>query len=220
MNVTLTLVGISFGQFGDRMRNWKITKDVFTHNVIRPIQNIMKNTVKTVIVTNENDSVPELISFYSPEKYLILSKSEMPTQKHTFMEGLKLLRTVDTEFIFITRFDVIFFDKFNTMNFDFEKFNILFKEGGVAMDGTHWWEKHRYVNDILFAFPKKYLEDFIKAVQEMIDNPYLPVAADTFNNNLHSTYRNILPYIGEENIHFVYETPNSSNSNEIYSLMR
>jgi len=97
--------------------------------------------------------------------------------------------------------------KFYNQNIDYSKVNFLFMENG-------WWEKHNYVCDNFFIFPKKFLKEFITGIRKIYDNPPRLHCTD-----LHSIYSKLKETMHEELV-VISPTQQASNDNEFYRLNR
>lgn len=232
MRIALVMTGVSYGLSNNRIRDWRRTKDIMFRNVIEPLNE--NHNLSTYIVTNDNSTIRDIINSYAPQKYKIISYPKKiepyvrPTILDMHIEGLRLLLytnnwspkvdvnfecTSSIDFVVMTRFDIMFFDKINTYNFNFEKFNIMTKESESL------WESHRYTSDVLFAFPSKYLKLVIQAIEELTKNPYSAGEGHS-STHLHAIYNKIVPLIGEENIHFLHEGYHKTASNKFCSVLQ
>jgi hypothetical protein len=204
MKIGINLVGITYGDI--RNRNWENTKDNLMSNVINCWEH---NEVKIYITTYPNPTIDKLQKFYNPTK-LTLIPFEGSDQRTTYIKSIKELETEDLDLIISTRFDIHFNKPISEHNIDFDKFNFFFREA------NGWWELHKFTNDALFIFNKKYLKDFINSVVEFDTNPYRPAN----HKDLHPTYRYLIPKIGEENVNFMLKSQHLTHRNPHYKLIR
>jgi hypothetical protein len=208
MNIGINLAGISLHY---RNRDWKRTKESITQQIINCWEphNVM-------IYTTTYDSIPspnelnELLHSYKPKKHKFLGFQD---QRLTYKQSLELMLGEELDFIISTRFDIIFNSPLSSYNIKFDKFNFLFKEG------NGYWEKDKFTCDNLFCFPAKYLQATIDSINEFYVNPYRECCSD-----LHPLYRYIVPKIGEENTHFIFDEIHLSGTgavgNPYYKLDR
>lgn len=203
MKIGINLVGITNGS---RDRDWNTTKDTIKEKIIDCWGD---NEVKTYLTTYDNPTINDLISFYKPTK-LTLIPYKGSDQQTTYIQSLKELLEEDLDIIISTRFDIDFTKKLSEHNIEFDKFNFFFKEA------NGWWEFHKFTNDALFIFNKKYLKQFIQSVEEFNLKPYRPPN----HKDLHPTYRYLVPKIGEENTHFILTTQHLTHRNPHYKLIR
>jgi len=201
MKVAINLVGISSGARG---RDWEKTKSSVSSQIINCWA---PEPVSTYVTTYHHDNIDDLLSYYKPTKYCIIPYVQ--DQRLTYIQSLRLLEDQDIDFIVSTRFDIIFAEQISTYNIEFDKFNFLFKEG------NEHWEKDNFTCDNLFCFPKKFLQQFIDSIQEFYNKPYRECCSD-----LHPTYRYVVPKIGYENVHFLFDECELSNDNRFYKLDR
>jgi len=199
----INLVGVSKGQsIGWRQvdHDWRMSCENIKDNLI----NIFPKP-SVYITTYNNSSVSELIEFYKPKKSLILPW-DGSHQRTTCLESLELLKTTREDFIIITRFDIQFNLKMNVFKFD--KFNCL------CRDIEQLWNQGKFVNDVLFAFPKKYLDQFIDAVKTEHLYPFRD------KPDLHRVYHHMVERISEKNCHIIFEGCFDALNNPYYSITR
>jgi hypothetical protein len=74
-----------------------------------------------------------------------------------------MLKDIDFDFVIISRFDIEFndFKIFEQLNYN--KLNFMFKESNM-------WDSNQFVSDVLFAFPKIYLQSMIDSVVDVISD--------------------------------------------------
>jgi hypothetical protein len=123
----------------------------------------------------------------------------------------------DVDFFICTRFDIKFYDKLVNWNFNYNKFNFLFKE-------IWGYEKQIEVTDVLFAMPGRFLKPFLNAIIRADKNP----RRKECTGELHYIYDFIVEEIGKENIHFICDehqstanaTEEKQKSNTFFYLCR
>jgi len=183
MKIAFLLRGISGGE-GKRI-NWTKCKD----SIQKAITDLsVNNTVSVYLVTYIHPSNYDLAKFYNPVKVFLLPLIGS-TQRRTSIESIKYLANEDVDVIISTRFDIEFHSDVSEWNFEWNKFNFLHKEL------THWDRK--FVSDLLFVFPKKYIPEFITAMELEDKNPERPDCDD-----LHPIYKHLVDKV---DIHFIFE---------------
>ena len=152
-------------------------------------------SVHTYLTTYDSEHTNSLLEIYKPSSYVILYGFNH-TMRSTYIRSIEnLIETASQiDFFICTRFDIMFYDKLANWNFNFSKFNFIFKE-------IWGCEKQIEVTDVLFAFPARFLKSFLKAIIKADENP----RRDQCSGELHYIYEFIAEEIGEENIHFVSE---------------
>lgn len=203
-------IGILF--YGDqylRNRDWSRTKDHIKRKIIDCWPD---HEVKTYMCISPKNIPDDLINFYNPTKCI----RPIGSIAGKILNGLEGLKTEDLDFIFVTRLDIIFFKKLSDLNFNFIKYNFLFKEfNHWDRPKVEWWCKY-YTTDVIFAFPSRYIQQTIDSVNENLTIPPKPFA------HLHALYSFIEPKIGKDNIHILSEEHMFSGSgyNKYYLLDR
>jgi len=199
LKLAIALIGLSYTEVNQQVRDWSQTKDNIKSNLINAFQG------SDVYVTTYNQPhLNELIEFYQPKKHLIVPY-EGSHQRTTYIEGLKLLLDEDVDFIISTRFDIHFNELVPSYNFQFDKVNFLFK------DIEPGWTNQGHVGDCMHGIPKKYLSTFIDVVQNEHNHG---------GNFMHSIYRPIVNSIGQENTNFLIDGHHMSHENSVYKLFR
>jgi hypothetical protein len=210
--VAISFAGLAFWN-GEKWitnrRNWELTKE---RSKLFLIDDLSKNnTVNTYITTyNENPTLESLMSFYNPKESTLITLGALNQQRSTFLSSLKQLANQDVDFIINTRFDAGFKSPISKWNIDYNKFNFIFRE-----QEPQWTNEH-CVGDAFHALPKKYLNAFIKVVEDEMESP----TRDVRLNDLHTIYDRMSKEIGQENIHFIFEGTHSSINNIAYELVR
>ena len=150
-------------------------------------------SVKTFLTTYDSEFKSSLIEIYNPSSYLILQGLDH-TMRSTYIKSIQNLidNASDVDFFICTRFDIKFYEKLTNWNFDFDKFNFIFKE-------IWGCEKQVEVTDVLFAFPARFLQPFLNAIIRANKNP----RREQCSGELHYIYDYVVEEIGEENIHFI-----------------
>ena len=208
MKIGIALIGVSQGQAvgtAGADRNWTLSKDNVKANVIDCFRDT--NTVGTYITTYSHRTINELVEFYQPIKTVMIPyKGSHP--RITRLQGMMELLYEDLDFIILTRFDIHFNKPINTYNWDYTKFNFVFREV------EPYWTNDRFVGDCLFGFPKHYLSVFIESIRREHSAPYRN------QPDLHPAYRHVSAFIGDDKINFLHQGCYNSNGNPFYNLIR
>ena len=198
MKLAIALIGLSYTEVNQQVRDWTQTKDNIKSNLIDAFDS------DVYVTTYNQPQLNELLEFYQPKKLLIVLY-EGSHQRTTYIQGLKLLLDEDVDFIISTRFDIHFNELVSSYNFDFNKINFIFK------DVEPGWTNQGHVGDCLHGIPKRYLNTFIDVVQDVHNHN---------GNFMHSIYRPIVGAIGVENTNFLIEGNHLSHENSVYKLFR
>jgi hypothetical protein len=200
MKVGIILRGISVGtsQMGNGT-DWRIIKDNIKENLIDSFG--QKHDVSVYLTTYPNETLEELSNFYKPKRLNVVP-FEGSNQRINIIQSCLDIEHEDLDFIAITRFDIRFFQKMADLNIDYDKFNILYKE--IEPN----WSNSRFVSDIIFFFPRKYLSHFIEAVAMEQKNPTRAYV------DMHNAYLLMCNLIGEDNIHFIHNEPHPKRHRE------
>ena len=201
MKIGLNIVGISYNK--ETKKDWKDSN--IKQTLIECLN--QKYEVETYITTYMHNELLELIKHYD-SKITTIIKSDKSEQILTYIKSLKQLVNEDLDVIISTRFDIFFNQNFDELNFDFSKFNFLFKETG-------WWDNYKFTTDNFYIFPKEYLQNFIECIEELYKTPPRNNCTD-----MHGMYNFISKKISENNIHFISDNHMISNVNEFYKLTR
>lgn len=212
LKVAISFAGLAFWNGENwitNRRNWELTKE---RTKLFLIDDLSKNNTVTTYITTytENPTLESLISFYNPTASTLITLGAQNQQRSTFLSSLKQLVDHDVDFIINTRFDAGFNSPISSWNIDYNKFNFIFREVDPR------WTNERCVGDCFHALPKKYLNAFIKVVEDEMESP----TRDATLNDLHTIYHRMCKEIGEENIHFIFEGTHSSINNLAYTLVR
>ena len=194
--------GITEGKSAKQKKDWNLTKDNVKEFLIDPIG----ESCNVYITTYENNNLDQVKNFYNPKKLNVLSFNGS-NQLDTMIKSLVDIQDEDLDFIFLIRFDTEYLQKIDIFDFDFDKFNILFKEKNA-------WNDRKLVSDNFFAFPKKHLQSFIDALKAELSKP-----SREFLDS-HNSYNRMKDIIGEESIHFVFEGEYFSDVNPYFKIKR
>jgi hypothetical protein len=115
----------------------------------------------------------------------------------------------DLDFIILTRLDIHFSKIMANENINFSKFNFLYPEiGGV------WWDILRFTTDNFYAWPN-HLTEQVKDSLLKTYRSLRPESPDT-----HPLIHKLVLRVGNNNIHFISNTPESSDVSSYYTLCR
>lgn len=208
MKIGIILTGVSYGNkigtsFADR--DWRLSAESLRDNLILPFEK--NNEVQLYLATYTSFLVNDLVQYYQPKKTLILPWANSH-QRLTYYESLKQIVDEDLDFIISTRFDVNFNIKVNDFPFQYDKFNFTFKEI------EPYWSQNKFVNDVVFGFPPKYLKHLMTSIIQEQENPVRE------KPDLHNMYVHMVKKIGEQNINFVFDGFYDSSRNPFYQLVR
>jgi hypothetical protein len=207
--VAIVLTGCSYGMRNDTRTlktDWNQSKHLIKSQVIDCFVN-QGHEVDIYLTTYFSDETQNLIDFYKPKKVTLLNFVGSQ-QRATYISSMNALLNENVDIIVATRFDIAFNNPVSTLNIDFDKFNFL-----ARLDKLRYWEDAKYVDDNLFVFPKKHLQNFINALQE-ISIYHHPDAA------LHPLYLPMCNLIGEQNVHFMLDAKSTAISGDYYNLVR
>jgi len=172
-------------------RSFVFTYENHFEKIINPFNE--NYSVETFLTTYDSEHTDSLLEIYKPSSYLIL-KGLDHTMRSTYIKSVQILvdTAPDVDFFICTRFDIKFYQKLTNWNFNFDKFNFIFKES--------WGSDEKIeVTDVLFAFPVRFLQPFLNAIIEADKNPRRKECI----GELHYIYDFIEKEIGKENIHFI-----------------
>ena len=207
MKVGINLVGVSYG--GNRFSNWIYCLHRIKQRVIN-CWNDLGHDTKLYHTTYHSELDELLLKEYTPYKHQFFDYPGSD-RRLTHKASYELLRGEDLDFVVTTRFDIIFNDNITKYNIDYNKLNVIFKEG------NNHWETNKFTSDTLFMFPYNMLEDMIDIMQSHYDNPATSVAC------LHHTYERMRLKRGDDSVHFMTnDTCLSYNdpSNTHYTVIR
>lgn len=147
----------------------------------------------------------EFYNTVKPEKvhYCDFNGSDPFTCKGTFDAFLN----EDLDFVILTRFDIHFHKVLFNENIDYSKFNFLYPE-----NGGFWWDMLRWTTDNVYMWPYHLTMQVHQALHHTYRN-LRPDFADT-----HALLHKLLLNIGHENIHFISNIPEGSDTSSFYTL--
>lgn len=185
MKIGIIFAGIAFGHKSDR--DFSHCYPNIKKNLIDPLSK--DHEVSIYVATYHSERNQEVMDLLQPKKIRFLdfdSSRQNPTRK----VAVELLDDEDIDFYIMTRFDVHYNYSWDQFNVDFEKFNI------VSREGNGHWERQQFVGDTFYAWPK-WLHPHVKQAynQLMQFDP----------NHMHNFYSILAPLISQENIHFMSE---------------
>lgn len=194
MKIGLLMAGISYGYKSDR--DFRHCFPNISKNLIEPLKKF--HDVECYIVTYEHEHLDELQSMFEP-KIIKMVSYEGATQLSTRAETIQLVNDVEAEidFYIMCRFDLHFNQSFSDMNLDFNKFNI------VSREGNGFWEREKFIGDILFAWPRMLHSQVTKTFEDLKQLTTLGDWRHEGKHN-HNFYIALSPNVGEENIHFMF----------------
>jgi hypothetical protein len=193
MRIGIVLRGVSYGKSANGNVDWRIVKDNIKEFLI---DSFPGHEVLVYFTTYNNETLDELIDFYNPRKTLLLP-SEGSHQRITLLESCQFIQNEPLDFIINTRFDIRWFQKVGQLNLDVNKFNFLYKE--VEPE----WTNNRFVSDIIFGFPRPFLEHFMQAIVNEHQRPSRPYPMTDF----HNSYVRMVEVLGDDKIHFIHDAP-------------
>lgn len=194
--------GITEGRSARQNKDWNLTKDNVKEYLIDPIG----DCCNIYITTYQTNNLENIRAFYDPKKLNVLG-FQGSNQLDTMIKALIDIQDEDLDFIVVIRFDTEYLQKIDTFEFDFDKFNFLFKE-------KNSWDTHKFISDNFFAFPKKHLQTFIDALRAEQSKPSREF------HDLHNSYNRLKDIIGEESIHFVFDGEHFSDVNPYFKIKR
>lgn len=194
MRVGLLLAGISFGYKSDR--DFRHCFPNISTNLIEPLKK--EHEVVTFITTYEHEHIDTMNELFRSEFYGIVPY-DGATQLSTRTACLEMVdqhydKPID--FYIMTRFDVHFNKPLDEFNLDFDKFNIIAREG----DG--YWQSSSFVGDTFFAWPRS-LHEGVKAAFDGLNAFHQTGNYDGFH--MHNLYWFVRDAIGDHNVHFMFD---------------
>jgi hypothetical protein len=135
-------------------------------------------------------------------KQCLLQNFSLSFMQKTYCESLRQLLDQNLDFIISTRFDILFEKDMSTLNYDYDKMNVLFRE-----------KNHNHLNftcDNYFAFPKKMIRQFSDSIMELFNSGQ--------TNGLHGTVHHLSTKIGYENIKILDKNDQLGKDNIYYYL--
>ena len=221
MKIGINLVGVSYndGSNGGRYRNYMDAVEGFTTNVINPLKEA-GHKISYYLFTYESPQKDEIIKTYNPKKYTFLDpnynkfgggdklENGMKTISATYINSLYELENEELDLIISTRFDISFnFNPFEKYNFEFDKFNFLFREP----EFTHL----PIVSDTFYVFPHSMIPNLIDSIIKMESDPH-----DGVGVAMHNMYLPMCDEVGKDNVKWVCDEFYRSDGNPIYKLTR
>ena len=200
--IGVVIRGITEGRSDRQNKDWNLTKDNLKEYLIIPIG----ESCNLYITTYQTNNLEQIRTFYNPKKLNVLN-FQGSNQLDTMIKALVDIQDEDLDFIIVIRFDTEYLQKIDTFEFEFDKFNFLFKEKNA-------WDNQKFISDNFFAFPKKHLQSFITALKEEQSKP-----SRSFHD-LHNSYNKLKDIIGEESIQFVFEGEHFSDVNPYFKIKR
>jgi hypothetical protein len=217
MKIAIVLTGVTHGYVEDTCkydvpRNFYDCAPNIKKFLIDPLKEQF-NDVKIYLTTYENEVINDVIDFYKPNKCTLVpyKDSQMIT---TYLSSMESLKDEDIDFIFSTRFDILFKSKITTWNINYSKFNVTFKEADTYM--TEEEKNFNFTSDCIFAFPKRYLGSLkigLREAWQFHPQPY-------FRKNMHPVAYNVSKIIGNYNINFLTDKKMTSDDNDFFILYR
>lgn len=190
MKIGIIFAGISFGHKSERDFNHCFPN--INRNLIQPLR--QDHDVKTYVMTYDNERMDEVIKLLNPNKIASIP-FEGSRQNPTRAASVALTEGEDLDFFVMSRFDVHYNKELKDFNLDWDKFNI------VSREGNGHWERQQFVGDTFYAWPKRLHEHVVQGFKELARHD---------PNHMHNFYSILAPIMGQENIHFMSEEPQLS----------
>lgn len=207
MKIGINLVGVSYNNAveGGRLRNYEDAIGNFYKHIVDPLQE-KGHKIQFYLYSYENEKQKKIISDYFPCKKFHFTKPDYnklgggdPTpggwkvMSISYFNSLHQLKDEDLDLVISTRFDINFKQNpFELYDFNFNKMNFLWREPEF-MDLP-------IVNDTFLVFPYKMLDNVIKSVIAMEENPSRGIKA-----HMHNWYLPMVDQVGESNVQWVDE---------------
>jgi hypothetical protein len=219
VKIGINLVGVSFndGVYG-RYRNYKDAINEFNTWIVNPLKE-EGHEVSFYICTYYNDKLKEIEQDYKPQNFVIAPPSynnlgggdkvgSYKAISSIYLNSLNFLQNQDLDLIISTRFDIKFFkNPFKEYNFDFTKFNFLWREPEYT--------NLPIVNDTFVVFPYSMLDNVISSIEEMETNP-----PEGINVAMHNWYLPMVNQVEAENVQWVDNEFKNAITNDLYILTR
>jgi len=165
MNIAINLAGLSHHNVGNGIHSYKDAYKNLFKNLIDPLKQL--HNVSIYLYTYNNEEIENIKNTYNPKDITLLDLPEVGDKNsallasNTYIDSLKYFKYENNiDFIISTRFDL---DIDIPINFDFTKFNFLFKE-------LNNWDNHELTTDTLYAFPIDMLDDVIESLYDVQEN--------------------------------------------------
>jgi hypothetical protein len=220
MKIGINLVGVSYndGTIG-RYRNYEDALEGFMNNIVNPLKE-EGHEIHFYLFTYDSTKKEDIIKTYNPIKSIFLDpnynkfgggdklENGMKTISATYINSLYELENEELDLIISTRFDISFnFNPFEKYNFEFDKFNFLFREP----EFTHL----PIVSDTFYVFPHSMISNLTDAIIRMESDPH-----DGVGVAMHNMYLPMCELVGKDNVKWVCDEFYRSDDNPIYKLTR
>jgi hypothetical protein len=211
MKIAIVYTGIVDGFVQDTSNHTmpRIFDDYVENNLthfINPIKE--KYDTDIYLTTYKNKTNDKVLEVLNPKKHQFLDYVGS-AQITTYIKSMEMMLDQDFDFMFAARFDLFYRSNVIDWNFDYQKFNVLFKEEN--------FKELNFTCDCFYGLPKKYVKAFIIALKEA----YLFHPQPYFRKNMHPVIYNFSKIMGKYPIHFLsnkYQI--SSEENAFYFLYR
>jgi len=193
MKIGLLMAGISFGYKSDR--DFRHCFPNISKNLITPLKE--NHEVEVYVTTYQHEYIKELNELFEPVELKILpydGNTQLTTRRESFLQADK----EHLDFFIMSRFDLHFNYTLRNFNLDFNKFNI------VSREGNGFWEREKFIGDVLFAWPRSLQSGVRKTFDDLLSASKLGDWRHEGKHN-HNFYTVLSPNIGQENIHFMFD---------------
>ena len=211
MKVAIVYTGIVDGFFQDTS-NLNIPRvfDEYIENNLTHFINPIKEKYETDIylTSYKNKTNDKVLEVLNPKKHQFIDYPSS-TQITTYIKSMEMMLEENFDFMFAARFDLFYRSNVIDWNFDYQKFNVLFKEDN--------FKELNFTCDCLYGIPKKHLKAFIIALKQaelFHPQPY-------FRKNMHPVVYNFSKIMSKYPIHFLsnkYQI--TSEENAFFMLYR
>ena len=220
MKIGINLVGVSYnnGSLG-RYRNYEDALEGFMNNIVNPLKE-EGHEIHFYLFTYDSTKKEDIIKTYNSTKSTFLDpnynkfgggdklENGMKTISATYINSLYELENEELDLIISTRFDISFnFNPFEKYNFEFDKFNFLFREP----EFTHL----PIVSDTFYVFPHSMISNLINGIIRMESDPH-----DGVGVAMHNMYLPMCDEVGKDGVKWVCDEFYRSDINPIYKLTR
>lgn len=193
MKVAIVYTGITDG-FVEDTSNHSMPRvfDNYIENNLSHFVNPIKEKFDTevYITTYKNKINEHVFDVLQPKKYQVLDYVGS-AQITTYIKSMEMMLEQDFDFMFTTRFDLLYRSDVSQWNFNFQKFNVPFKEEN--------FKELNFTCDCFYGMPKKYVKAFIIALKQAYSFHPQPF----FRKNMHPTTYNFSKIMGKHAIHFL-----------------
>ena len=193
MKIGLLMAGISFGYKSDR--DFRHCFPNISKNLITPLKE--NHEVEIYFTTYQHEYIKELNELFEPVEVKILpyeGNTQLTTRRENFLQADK----EHLDFFIMSRFDLHFNYTLNNFNLDFNKFNI------VSREGNGFWEREKFIGDVLFAWPRSLQSGVRKTFEDLMSVSKTGDWRHEGKHN-HNFYTVLSPNVGQENIHFMFD---------------